>query len=690
MATHIVNAAPMVIDLGTQDLSTRQLPREPDALPQHLPKFWLFTQKGPLTPQLVVGADRVNMYGADSFDYRSKYSNHSTVFANLVNAEGNACMIQRVLPPDAGPEANLTLWLDVLPTQIEDFDRNTDGSIKFDTLGNPVVLGTIAGHKVKYVVTHSTDLSNFGELTTQPGDQVDPVTNTQSQRYPIMQLKSAYPGEYYNSIGVRISAPNIRNSANMPTKMMDAEKAFPYFLTVIKKSDSVLASVKAVNTIFGEPRIMFTLKQDVIDPLTDKQLYIGDQFPSAYRNIDDLRYRLEMGDIGTVVMYNGYIDALTTQFHAAEAPFIDQFSDFSSSVEDKFLFNMFSGESSYGVPYHSFMFVDAPNAVTLSEHTNIFLAGASDGTMDHDTHAALVKEQVERYLDANDELMDLAVNVESIVYDTGFPLETKKALTAFISNRKDTFVILSTHDVNDRVLTASEEFSLAIALRTRLQFYPESDYFGTPVMRGMVMGRCAKLRNSQYTKYLPISAEVAIKSARYMGASVGRWKTGYNFDGAPGSVIDYMYGVNVTWVPASVRNRNWDVGLNFVLNYDRRSLFFPALKTVYADDTSVLNSYFTAMAICYLNKVAHAAWREFSGVSGLTNAQLVDRVNEFVYNRTKDRFDGRYVIVPNATVTEMDALRGFSWGLNVSIYSPNMKTVMTTSVQAYRIEDLNQ
>jgi hypothetical protein len=69
MATHIVNAAPMVIDLGTQDLSTRQLPREPDALPQHLPKFWLFTQKGPLTPQLVVGAERVNMYGADFIEY---------------------------------------------------------------------------------------------------------------------------------------------------------------------------------------------------------------------------------------------------------------------------------------------------------------------------------------------------------------------------------------------------------------------------------------------------------------------------------------------------------------------------------------------------------------------------------------------------------------------------------------------
>ena len=689
MVTQIINAAPMVIDLGVQDLSTRQLPREPDAIPQHLPKFWLFTQKGPSNPQLVVGNNRDMMYGTDSFDLRSKYANHSTVFANLVNAEGNACMIQRVLPEDAGPEANLTLWLDVLPCQVDNFQRNTDGSIKYDVLGNPIVSGQVAGFKVKYVVTHSnTNLNDFGQLTITAGDQTDPLTSTQSQRYPIMQLKSAYQGEYYNTVGIRISAPNIRNNLNMPSKMMDAEKAYPYFLSVIKKNVTGLSSVKVVPTIFGEQRIMFTLKQDVLDPLTDKQLYIGDQFPSAYRNIDDLRYPVEYGDIGGVVMYNGYIDALLTMFHAAEAPFIDQFSDFTNNVADKHLFNIFTGESSFGVPYHSFLFVDAPNAVTLSDYTNVFLAGSSDGTIDDATHALLVRSQVERYLDPNDELMDLAVNVESIVYDTGFPLDTKKALTAFISQRKDTFVILSTHDVNDRVLTASEEFSLAIALRTRLQFYPESDYFGTPVMRGMILGRCGKLRNSQFTKYLPLSAEVAIKSARYMGASNGRWKTGFHFDGAPGSVVDYMYGINITWVPASVRNRNWDVGLNFVLNYDRRSLFFPALKTVYADDTSVLNSYFTAMAICQLNKVAHSAWREFSGVAHLTNAQLVDRVNEFVYNRTKDRFDARYVVIPDTTITEMDELRGFSWTLPIRIYSPSLKTVMTTYVQAYRIEDL--
>ena len=46
----IVNAAPMINLLGTQDLSTKQLVREPVARPTHLPKFYLYTKKGPTTP----------------------------------------------------------------------------------------------------------------------------------------------------------------------------------------------------------------------------------------------------------------------------------------------------------------------------------------------------------------------------------------------------------------------------------------------------------------------------------------------------------------------------------------------------------------------------------------------------------------------------------------------------------------
>ena len=48
------------------------------------------------------------------------------MFANLANAEGNACMYQRVIPDDAGPEATITFWLDVLETTVDLYERNED------------------------------------------------------------------------------------------------------------------------------------------------------------------------------------------------------------------------------------------------------------------------------------------------------------------------------------------------------------------------------------------------------------------------------------------------------------------------------------------------------------------------------------------------------------------------------------
>ena len=41
-AATIINAAPMTIMRGTQDKSTRQLLREPDAIPTHLPKVYIY------------------------------------------------------------------------------------------------------------------------------------------------------------------------------------------------------------------------------------------------------------------------------------------------------------------------------------------------------------------------------------------------------------------------------------------------------------------------------------------------------------------------------------------------------------------------------------------------------------------------------------------------------------------------
>ena len=685
----IVNAAPMVDLLGTQDNSTVQLPRVAEAIPTHLPKLFVWAEKGPLTPQLVSGVEMSNMYGDRTFDERDIYCNHATVFANKINAQGNALMLQRLTPPDVGPNSNMILWLDVLETDVTDYERNADGSIKLDTLQNPISIGTIAGVNIKWVVTYNTTslaAAQFGQLTQRPGSQTDTTSGAQSVRYPIMELKASSPGSWGENVGIRIWAPTIDSVLSMPTSLMAKERVYPFFFSVIERAD-MAASPKAKQTLFGDQYVMFTFKPNVIDPNTDAQLYAGDVLINSYQNLSETKYPLTFGDFGSMALYKNNIETLVNMFHAKEAPFVTSFSDVSADPKDAYLMNFVSGVTSQNVPYRTMQFVEDTESVLMTQYTNIYAGGGSDGTMNDTAFATAVSGAMADYADPNSDVQDMAVNVESVFYDSGFPLQTKYDLIKAISNRKDTFVVLSTYVSGSVINTASEEHATAVALRTRLQMYPESDYFGTPVMRGMVVGRSAKLYNSQYSKRLPLSLEIAIKSAKYMGSGNGKWKNGKDFDGAPGSIVDYMYDISITSVPASVRNKEWDVGLVWVQPYDRHSFFFPALKTVYDDDTSVLNSFITALAICELNKINAAAWREFSGNSKLSGPQLIERVNNFVRKRAQDKFDNRFIIVPDAYLTDMDTMRGYSWTLPVKIYAPTMKSVMTTYVQAYRIGD---
>ena len=760
MTATIVNAAPMSIMLGTQDLSTRSLPSVPEALPTHLPKIYLYTQKGPTTPQLVSGGDLTNVFGSDSFDLRKKWATHATVLANLVNAQGNAIMVQRVKPADAAPNASITLYLDVLPTQIPVYERNIDGSYKVDINNNPVPATpavTVDGYSVMWVATEVA-LNEFGMAGPKPGIQT--AGTVQSTQFPIMDLTVSNFGSYGNNIGLRMWAPTAMSSTPINPSLITNAQCYPFRMACVSRPDPI-TTPSIVTNQNGEQFVNVTFKPGVINTATDSLVGINDVFIQSYQLLNVPGYAPVYGPFGNIHTYDAIIDALLKQFYAAELPYINSFSDIIGISNEEYVFNMISGVASSGAPYTSFIVSSSGvDTVYLTENTTIYAKGGSDGTMGEATtlnvatltgsitndvltitagatnvlaagqfldgvgilpgttlvsgsgniwhvsvintvaattinvtvpgFASLVAQEVVKYSDPNSQLQDSATYPESIIYDSGFPLATKYALANFISLRKDTAVVLCCHDVTlpGPALTASEESSLAIALRTRLQMYPESDFYDTATMRAMIVGLSGKLMNSQYTKSLPLVLEIASKAGAYMGASNGVWKAGIGFDSSPTNQVTMFTDVNVIFTPATVRNKDWANGLVWVDAFDRRSLYFPALKTVYDNDTSVLNSFFTMMAIVELEKVGERARREFSGEATLTNAQLIAQVNEFVNKNTLGRFDNRFVIRPDTYFTAADVARGYSWTLSIAIYAPSMKTVATISVQAYRISDL--
>ena len=694
--TEIQNAAPMVIDLGTRDLSQRQVPASPLTIPQHLPKIYGFFEKGPVGPSYIDfdSASLTQVYGDDSFDVNKKYHTHQTPFLQAAAAAANNCVVHRLVAPDAKDVANLALYLDVLPTQVPLYKKALDGSLVLGDDGKPVAetdaggeVVTVAGHKVTWVMDKT--VAAVGEyqrglLETRKGIQVDGAV--QSQQFPMFEFAAADAGEGGNKLAVKLFATLQSDIVPFQSNILNDGKMYPYNFQMVKVVDQITGKTNSVLNSFGAETAKFIVKDNGTDPASgaviDLEKVVADQYI-------DLPVNLATG-LGTAYVYQGNLDAVLGMLYDAEKNISDPHRDnvINNAEDNRYALNMMSFTSSNGSPYQTIKVVDTADSVRLTKNTNLFLSGSTDGTINAALLDALVAADMDNYNNSLHEYNDLVMHPESIVYDSGFTLATKKAMAKFIARRKDTFVALSTFAHNAPSLTLADQYSVGVALKTMLELYPESATFGTPVMRGILIGGSGILNNSLYTKRVPLTYELMYKAARYMGAKNGAWKNGFCFDKAPLSVVTQLKNIDVTWVPTSTRNTLWAVGLNFVLNYQVRTQFFPAMQTVYENDTSVLNSFFTAVAIAYLNKVSHAAWREFSGSISLTNAQLEEQVNLFVANQVKDKFDNKFVIIPNATVTELDNIRGYSWTLPIKIYANNMKTVMTTYVEAYRMTDL--
>lgn len=684
----ITSGSPRIVPTGIKDKSRQTVQAVREAIPTFLAKVYGFAQTGPDDAQLVVGATRTILYGDKTFDERSKYTTHATILSNTLNAKGNSQMFQRVIPKDAGPKSTLRVSLDLLATEITLYERGEDGSIRRGSDGMPIPTGvTVPGYKGRWIVKQIL-AGDMGMATEKPGSMTNGAT--QSTLYPIKDLEVPYIGDDGNNSGLRMWTQTATGINPLDDRLLAEGKVYPFRMACLKRDDA-LSTGRVVRTLNDETSVQVCLKPGAIDRNTDKELYAGDVFIQAYEDVDQLDVPPIFGPFGKLHIYNNTVAKVLKKIYVAEAPLADEFSDITGADADDemYLINLFGAFSSKNVPYQSFVLdASGTDTVRMSENSVFYARGGSDGTMNETVLAELVSEKMAEYADLNSQMMNRIINCESVFIDSGFPLQTKYDLIKFISIRKDTAVILSTHDTQGEILTPSEESSIGVALRTRLQLYPESEVHGTAVVRGMVVGHSGDYMDSKYPRRLPLTLELAKKAADYMGAGDGRWKAGFSFDSAPLSEVTSFKNVNATFKPDSVRNTDWKNSLVWVQSFKRRSVFFPALKTCYDDDTSVLNSFFTMMICVELQKVGYRAWQNFTGSDKRSRPVLKRDVEKFINDDIKDRFDNRADIIPEVYFTQADLERGYSWSTRMKLGADNMQTVNTFELEAYRREDL--
>lgn len=717
--SQIINAAPRSILRGVQDLSGRPPVYEPEAIPQHLPHVFLFAERGPVIPQIGVGTGLGKIYGDETFNLRGKYATHQTLLSTVLSENANQHMVQRLLAPGA-KVARFRLSLDILDNEADQYVRAVNNDLQYDDITNLPELQADTPLPIKSLAWIITPIlaDTFGEGTidvTGPRTATVGATTYISKTYPIFDFEVSSAGDWGKGAGIRFSAPTINSAVSFDTRLIQEQLTTMFRMQIVERA-TANSTPAIIETRGGEQYLDFSLKPNAVNDRTSQELYLLNTYADNYINVNDTPPRF--GTFDNIFLYQANVDLVLAELYTHERAVMNTAGFTAEEINEvipvggKYTINFFNAVAYNGFNYEGIRMETAVVLETISgtemkSTVTQYALGGSDGTMTYAAFDAAVADQligygdiivkkdpestVEKPTDFALDFDDTAYWPQSTIWDTGFTVPTKLKLAYVLGRRKDIWVAGATQVLDGATAqnTPSQESSLAITIQNALRLAPESEYYGTPACRAIVVGHSGELLSSTWRGLASMTIDLAAKVAKYMGASDGKWKAGFNFDIHPSNMVTMFKAgtVNATFKNVNVRNEDWANGLIWVQKYDRSSLFYPGIQTVYNDDTSILNTLYSIICIGELEKVCDRVWRELTGIQSLSGEQFIERSNELISKKTAGRFDGKFIIVPETYMTEYDEQRGFSWSCKINMYGANMKTVGTYSIISRRIED---
>jgi hypothetical protein len=727
--TRIINATPALRILGLNDKSGEVIPIPSRDIPQHLPLWIVQTERGKPGYSLVDPSEKELLYGDESFKVDGKYTNHQTIGASESMGEGNLAVIYRTTK---ATRATLQLSLDVLPTQVNNHKRNSDGSIMIDATTNQPVPDedqpTVDGYSIKWVLESvPEDEFSLGTRTIKVGSQTD-AGGGQSELIPVLDLMEEYPGEFGNNVGIRLYAPD---PIQMSHEEMLRVKSFPYIFGIIERENANSTPRGMVATKYTEPMVEVHLNPEAKDPYSGSSLELGHLIKDRYNNTEDPDLPLLVGHYNTHVhVYHDYINDVVTNAYTKEKEYIEQrqaagLSAVSShplqeiTDGEQWMFNLLGGYDSKGAPYYTYRFnvsSTIPNGFIPSKNTNLWANSAEDNIMSTTEYEREVRAIISEYQDCTKQVQDLATHPQNRFYDTGFGFDTKRVLGKFIAQRPDTFVHIAVAwdttnvkgykgvdlpEPEDRPedfvvpevsnLSKAQELQYGAILLADLRSFPESSLFGTESKRGLIIAgnrRSSKLR--QWKNPLCMTTGYLVgRSSAYMGAANRTWKDTKSFGSHPLNVIrDLKMGYGNRWMDYSTRIEYWKNNIVFPLSFDYDYDFMPALQTIASDDTSVTNSYFNMLIVCDLWTLAYKAWRRHTGNDKLSKSELLESVRRYLYEEIAGSYDGRAKISVIPYYTTDDRRRNYSWTVKFQVGLNGIDTVQSVEIETWRFAQL--
>ncbi len=469
-----VRATPRAILNGIADGSGRDISNVEERLPGHLPLLFIMSQRGPDTVEYVEDGSPARIYGSKSLVEGSEYFTHQTNLLKRFLANGNSVMVQRIVPPDA-KKAMIRLSLELIPTELPEYEFNADGSIKYELnevgVSVPKIKGTFNGTRLIWhasinpegVIPEEQQKYRQGKIINAFRDaNVQAVDNTflstlegaTSVLYPIMDIQIRDFGKFGNKVGLYIS--DMTREGIDALNMMSNINDFLYRIKVIELDEANLPVLQRTAT--RDTQITVSLSDDSYDPQTGFNYAITSVLGEKYDVLKDIHiYQSNLREV-TDKLINGYTqDGIEVVGENTDAYNSNDYLLLNGKL------NVFHGVDTQGQSYKTFTVADSYKFLGVDLTKDYILGeGGDDGlvvkaTGEHDLLANLkiFDEGVRQYLNnwavTNALLQDPAKNPFTTLWDSGFSLETKKAFAVPMAARTDIWAVISTFMVADYV-----------------------------------------------------------------------------------------------------------------------------------------------------------------------------------------------------------------------------------------------
>ncbi|MEY6748604.1 hypothetical protein AB9A94_14510 [Escherichia coli] len=677
------NSTPRAIFTGFKEGLTTDPVTAPEITPIHLPYVFIQGGRGKEDTLLLTGDALSTVYGEDMLNYRSKYASPATLIARQAASTGSAIFTKRLVAPDA-TAARIRIGVEVVADKLVVYQRNADGSFMKDTLGNKIPDGdkTVDGLKMRWVVNHDKDAETpnaFGKDEVVLG-QLTATGGAQSNYYPILDGLVSWRGAEGDNIGIRLEAPTALSSNPTRTDIIERIGAFLYRIQFVERKSSRTAPT-VIRTISGMEQETFALQEGVIQPDDETDLSFGKVVVDAYEYNETGNTPI-FAPMDQMHLYQKNIDDVVKMLYESESKVNNDLLTDVEFVEGQM--NIFTGVDYNGIPYQTIEVLDADQGGAIFDGTSTFYAiDGSDGDVNWDTFDALAKQQFESFGNMGEDLEDMAFYPFSIVYDIGYKVDTKKAMANVLSLRPDVMIIASTHTWKGVELSVDEESSMGAMLRNYYRLHPESVLYNTPACRAAVFMQYGESIEAPSLGKVPLTLEVANKLATYMGASDGVIR-GTRIDNNPGNVVTTMRKINKTYRNATVRDRDWENGLNYVQTYNRNSNFFPAWGTIYNNDRSVWRSLINVIIGCDLTRVCYRLWAETTGTTGMDETLFLKLMGERFLEYTTGRYNDHVTVKGRFYLDKEDGYNGFSYHGDISLIGDPGMTVGTFTITGLR------